>query len=110
MAAHLTAENQGACDIIVIILQRLAHGFPHCLKTCKMDDRINFLLVKHFFKGRLVQKVCLVELYLPACYLLYSLQCLLAGVIKVVHYNHIITRCQQFHTGMASDIAGATSH
>ena len=83
MMPHDITEINVPVIIVVIILQRLAHGFPHCLKTCKMDDRINFLLVKHFFKGRLVQKVCLVELYLPACYLPYSLQCLLAGVIKL---------------------------
>ena len=47
MVPHLITEDQGSCYIIVIVFKRLVNRLTHCLQACKMDDRLNVLLIKY---------------------------------------------------------------
>ena len=91
MFSHDVTQDQRTGDVVVIIFQRLCHGFAHGLQACEMDDRINLLFIKHLRQCRCIQQIHLVEFQALACDLLHTLQRFLAGVVQIIHNHNLIT-------------------
>ena len=91
MLSHHITENQGSCNIVVVILQRLRNRLAYCLKACEMDDGVNRFALKNLLQSFPVQNVCLVKFHRLAGNLLHALYCLLAGITEIVYHNHLIS-------------------
>ncbi len=61
MAAHYVQENEGACHIVVIILQWLHTALAHSLQASEMNDSFWFLCLKHLGKCLGITDISLVE-------------------------------------------------
>ena len=103
---HVTHEKQ-AGQIVVVILQRLCHGFAYSLVTGKHDDRFRLFLLEDLRDLLLIQKVCLVEHGFLSGDLLHPVNGLFGGIVQIVHDDGLIALVQELHTGMASDVSGA---
>ena len=75
-----------------------------------MDDGIDLVRGKHRAQPGLVAYIHLIFREIAPGQLTHTAQRLGAGVVVVVHHNDIIAGIQQFQTGMASDISGATCY
>ena len=75
-----------------------------------MNDRINGLLLKNCVHRVLIQHIYIIKCQLLARDLLYTLQCLLTGIIEIVHYYYFIAAVQQLYACMAADISGAAGY
>ena len=106
--SHGIAEIQGTCDIIFIVFDRFYYRFSNGFQTCKMNHCIYFFFVEDVIHCLFITDVCIVEYYFLSCDFFYSVQSFLTCVIKVVHYNNVVTCIQQFHACMASDITSST--
>ena len=104
---HQLEQVQGAGQVVVVVFQRFLHRLPHRLEPGEVDDPVELVGAKDRLGGGVVQQVDLAERHLFAGDLLNALHHFGAGVAEVVQDHHLVSRVQQFHAGVASDVTGA---
>ena len=107
---HDLQKCQGAVQIIPVILQRLPDTLAHCLKACKVDHSIDFVVLEDLLQFHFVSAVDLIECGHSACDLTDPVAYIPAGVAEIIHDDGMVACVHQFHNGMAADITGAASH
>ena len=110
VTAHGVEQHQAVDQVVGIVLQRLADTLAHGLESGEVHHGVNAGIL---LKQRL-HLVGLTQVRLDkgnglAHDLLHPAQRLLAGVYQVIHHDDVVARLDQFHTGMAADIAGAAA-
>ena len=65
---------------------------------------VRLLICKYLVHSFLVKDICLVECEILSCYLLDSVDCLLAGIVKVVENYYLVACIKQLNTCMTSYI------
>ena len=90
MISHHIAQDQGACNVIMIVLQRLCHRLAYCLQSCEMNDRIDFFCIKNFIEGLAVQNVRLIKFHRFSRDLLYASYGFLTGIAKIVSHYYFV--------------------
>ena len=100
---HGLQQTDGAAQVVVIVLQRIAHGLAHLGGGGKMDDALDLLLLKQLVQCLPVPDVQLIEARLgvhggPE-----------AGE-QVVRHHHVPAGIDEFVHGVRADIAGSTQH
>src|SRR5699024_10292537 len=63
--------------IIVIVAQRDSCRLAHSLKSREVDDRIDLVFLKYFFRTLIIEKVNLIERKILSGYLLYRVKAFL---------------------------------
>ena len=91
----------------MIIFQGLAHRLSHCFVAGKMDHGIDVFFLENLIHAVPIQHIHTVKVYFFAGDLLHPVYRFLVGIIEVIHNHHIVPIFQEFHTGMASNIAGS---
>ena len=56
-----------------------------------MNNRINFFFFENLIHCLFIQHIYIIKGNFLSCDLLYPLQCFLAGIIEIVHYDYIVT-------------------
>ena len=57
MAAHDVDEHQGVLDVVVVVLDGLAHRLADGLKTGEVDDAVDLMGVEDLVHGLAVEHV-----------------------------------------------------
>ena len=107
---HDLQKCQSAVQIVSVILQRLPDTLAHCLKACKVDHGINFVVLEYLQQFLLVRTVDLIKSRNSTSNLTDPVADIPAGVAEIIHNDRMVACVHQFHYGMAADIACATSH
>ena len=100
MVSHNIAEDKGSCDIVVVVFDRLSYRLAYCLETCKVDNRVDVIFLKHLFHSSSVKKVCLVEFEILACKLLDYLHSSFLGVGEIIEDNDVLACIKKLNAGM----------
>ncbi len=107
---HGLAQNQGADQVVFIILQRFLHRFGHRLEPGKMDHRINLVGGKNLLHPRFVPQVGAVKADGFPRDGFDGLHHLWLRVAEIVGDHYFISRVEQFHAGMRADVARASRY
>ena len=74
---HYLHKMKSSGYIIVIVAQRDSCGFTNSLKSGKMNNSIDFVFLKYFFRTLIIEKVYLIERKILSGYLLYRVKAFL---------------------------------
>ena len=104
---HHAAQRHGSAQVVLIIIERDAHGFAHGLQACKVHHAVDMLLIKNAADKRRVAAIALVQGDGLAGDLFHTGNGLGAAINKIIQYDHFVARVQQANAGVGADIAGA---
>ena len=110
MISHSIHQVQSSCNIILIIFYRFCHRLSNCFQSCEMNDSLYRFLLKNVVHSIFIADICVIKYYFFSGDLFYTIQCLFAGIVQIINNNNLISFIQQFHTCMASDIAGTACY
>ena len=100
---HGRKQRTGASDIVVVILQRLHHAFPHERIRGKMDHRIRRFALQHAVNKCAVPHVAFVKARLRVH------RRPVAG-LQAVRHRHVIPLLDQCINGMRADVTRTAQH
>ena len=110
VAAHSLQEHEGTAQVIAVILQGLRHALTHRLQTGKVNHCVDVrMLGKKGLHLMGIAQLGLDEGDGLAGDLLHSTEGLLAGIAEVVRHHNVISRLEEFHTGVTADVPGAAA-
>ena len=107
---HSLEQQQGAGQIVVIILQGLGNGFSHCLQSGKVDHSVDAVIGKNLLHARKIQHIRPIEGDGFAGDLPDPVYAFLFGIGQVVHDDDFIAAFQQLYTAVAADESGAAGY
>ena len=114
MVAHDVDEHQGVLDVVVVVLDGLAHRLTDGLKAGKMDDAVNLMGIEDFVHRIAVEHVGLVEGEvlggLVAHDGLDAVDGDGAGVGEIIDDDDLVATLEQLNDGVRADKAGATGN
>jgi hypothetical protein len=105
MLCHDFKKDQGAGNIVFIILQRHGNRLAHSFQAGKMNNCVDRILLKNPVKQRLVQKINLMKKQLSGAYLFNTPDGFFPAVYQAIDHYYFVSGLQQFHAGMAADIS-----
>ena len=98
-------------QVVLVILERLIHGFPDGLETGEMNDGVYLVSSEQEFSGYRIAKIHFHERnILPAGDFLHTLEASHVAVRHVVSDNHIVPCLNKFHGHMAAYESGAAGN
>ena len=106
---HHAAQRHGSAQVVLIIIERDAHGFAYSLQTRKVHHAVDMLLIKNAADKRRVAAIALVQGDGLAGDFFHTGNGLGAAINKIIQYDHFVARVQQANAGVGADIAGAAS-
>ncbi len=90
MLCHDFKEHQGTAYIIFIVLQGYGNRLTNSFQAGKMDDRVNFRLLKNPIKTGFIQQVNFMKFKFSAADLLDAPDGFFPAVYQAInHYNFI---------------------
>lgn len=111
MLPHHIEQDQGVDQIVGVVLQGLLYTLPHRFQAREMDDCPDIrVALEQRFHLLWVAQLRLNEGDLPSHDLLHPPNRFPAGIHQIVRHHDVISRLDQLHTGVATDISGATAH
>ena len=114
MVAHNVDEHQGVLDVVVVVLDGLAHRLADGLKAGEVDDAVDLMGIEDLVHGIAVEHVGLVEGEvlggLVAHDGLDTVDGDGAGVGEVVDDDDLVATLEQLNDGVRADKAGATGY
>ena len=114
MVAHDVDEHQGVFDVVVVVLDGLAHRLADGLKAGEVDDAVDLMGVEDLVHGLAVEHVGLVEgEVLGSLFAHDGLDAVDgdgAGVGKVIDDDDLVAALEQLNDGVRADKAGATGY
>ena len=114
MVAHDVDKHQGVLDVVVVVLDGLAHRLADGLKAGKVDDAIDLMGIEDLVHGLAVEHVGLVEgEVLGGLFAHDGLDAVdsdSAGVGEVIDDDDLVAALEQLNDGVRADKAGATGN
>ena len=114
MVAHDVDEHQGVLDVVVVVLDGLAHRLADGLKAGKVDDAVNLMDIEDFVHRIAVEHVGLIEGEvlggLVAHDGLDAVDGDGAGVGEIIDDDDLVATLEQLNDGVRADKAGATGN
>ena len=107
MPAHGLHQLQRAGKIVVVIFQRLFDGFANGLQAREVNHRVDRLSRESDVQRLRVAQIALNKRKILAGNLADAVQRLRFGVAEVIDDDNLMSFFQQFHAGMAANIARA---
>ena len=108
--AHSLQQQQGAGQVVVVILQGLGNGFSHGLEPGKVDHCVNVMGGKDLLHARQIQHIRPVKGDGLAGDLLDAVDAFFLGIEQIVHDDDFIAAFQQLHAAVAADKAGTAGY
>jgi hypothetical protein len=96
-SVHGLQERESANNVVMVILERIAHGFANVGKGGKVDDSRDVVRAEYFFDASGVVQVSLHKMT--------SEHCLPMAIEEVVICDRVIAALQQELNGMAPNVA-----
>lgn len=110
MPAHGVEHRQGIDQIVGIILQGLGHALSHRLKGGEVDHGVDVrVLCEQGLHPRRVTQVHLDEGHGPSHDPFHPADRLLAGINQIIRHHNVVARLDEFHAGVAADVAGSAA-
>ena len=104
---HRLKQVDAAGDVVFVVVQRDLRRLPHRLESGEVDHGLYVVFGEDSVQSLAVADVGLVETEIFAGYLFYPFQRIGGAVAEVVDDDDLMAGLQQFHTGVAADVAGA---
>ena len=99
-------QDDGAEEVVAVVVQRLGDGFSHGLEACEVDDPVEAVAFEDRLHGVLIGGVGLMELWRPAADLADLIHYLSVAVAEIVHQDYFVSCVEEFHCGVAPDVSG----
>ena len=114
MVAHDVNEHQGVLDIVVVVLDGLAHRFADGLKAGEVDDAVDLVGIEDLVHRIAVEHVGLVESEVLGGLVAHdSLDAVDgdgAGVGEVIDDDDLVAAFEQLNDGVGTDEAGTAGN
>ena len=114
MVAHDVDEHQGVLDVVVIVLDGLAHRLADGLKAGEVDDAVDLVSVEDLVHGLAVEHISLVEGEVFGSLFAHdgldAVNGDSAGIGEVVDDDDLVAALEQLNDGVRADKAGATGY
>ena len=107
MVTHRLAQRHGGEEVVVVILQRHAHGFAHGLQPREVDDAVDVVLGEYLVEHPALAHVLGVEVDMLAGDLFHALYRLRLGIDEVVDHDDLHAPVQKLHAGVAAYVPGS---
>ena len=111
VAAHHVQNDQGAVEVVIVVLDGLGNALAHSLIGGKLDDSIDIrALGEDLLHVLVLCHIGLIEPEVLAGDLLDPIQHHGGSVVIVICHHDVKASVQQFDTGVAADITGTAGN
>ena len=91
-------------------MTRLIDALADSFEPCKMNNRINLVLVKNCIKNSTITNISLIKQRGNTSDMLNPIKGNTPGIRKIINHNALITRFDKLDERMRADIASTTRH
>ena len=114
MVSHDVKKGEGVTQVVCVVLDRLGNGFADSLEACKVDDKVNVVLVKDAVQSIFVVDVCLVERKALGVFFSHNgfdaVDNFCRSIGEVVNNDSLVAGIEQLNNGMTANKARAAGN